>query len=61
MWFVLHNIQTTCKRRITVLHSQLTMVFVKHQLLASLQNETKLVTSMFVIFVIEELKEKTYK
>jgi hypothetical protein len=57
MWFVLHNIKTTCKRRITVLHSQLTMMFIRRQLLASLQNETESVTSMFVIFVVEELKE----
>jgi hypothetical protein len=37
------------------------MMFVTHQKLASSQNETKLVTSVFVIFGVEELNGNNMK
>jgi hypothetical protein len=58
-WFFLHILfKQTYKGRITILRPQLTVVFVRHQQLASLQNQKELVTSIFVILCIRA-KSKT--
>jgi hypothetical protein len=40
-WFLFLNLQTTCNSEQTALRPQLTVVVVKHQQLASLQNQRK--------------------
>jgi hypothetical protein len=46
-WLFLHKLQTTYYIRTLVLCPQITVLFVRHQQLASSQNQKELVTSIF--------------